>query len=377
MTPMGKDIPMNTIDCTDLKALLSPYLDGELDEQTRHLAERHVSQCTPCRKLVDQAERVDAMIAEDVLSRTPPGVSADFIGSVLSRTVYAEPSVSVGPNRWALWTGWTAAAAMFAMASFIWFNQTNVSAPTDLADQSSVAPASEQQSNQTTTTRHVAPSVRTVAYDPGFALESQTFEGPLPKAAFELPHARVASAQEADDRSSDRALRLPGQPLLTHVMGELRSTRDTWVEAAAMHTTQMAASMMNTHAEPTTLANQSQPKATSRRPSIDRDDADTLYAAAIVMHLLSGADLNSFADIEHVRRVVEVDNLLPRLSRARDHLQPIDRPAVLAAESVLTRVAHGPLDTRDVYMLRETVTSLNLSDELAEITARFDDASQM
>lgn len=55
---------MNRFECVDFKVSLSPYLDGELDRETRTAADRHLLECRACRDLLDRAERQDAAVRE-------------------------------------------------------------------------------------------------------------------------------------------------------------------------------------------------------------------------------------------------------------------------------------------------------------------------
>lgn len=317
---------MTTIDCTDIKALLSPYIDGQLDEQTRHRAERHIAQCEACRNLVNQAEQLDALIAADVQAATPPGLSPDFFGSVMARTVYADPrSPRLTARSIATWTGWLTAAAAFIMAAGIWFNQNAQMVSTTTA-------ASGNDAHRSLTTPGGTESRRAGDdfYHAGLELQSEAFDGVLPENVFR-------SGSEQFLHSSEQPLIGPATPRATF--------------ASLQHTPDLRAPSI---------------------PSIDREDADALYTASILMHLLKAADTRNLAQVEHVRRVVEADNLLPRLSEARDRLHPADRPAVFAAESLLARVQHGPLDSSDLLSLRDTVAALDLSNQLGGITERWD-----
>ncbi|MEE8507779.1 MAG: zf-HC2 domain-containing protein, partial [Myxococcota bacterium] len=102
------------MDCTDIKALISGLLDGELGESTRHLAERHLAECKSCRARLDEVERLDRRVAAEAEGHVEArGLPATFEGEVLSQTVYAE-----GPRRgrWTNWLGWLAAAASLGLA---------------------------------------------------------------------------------------------------------------------------------------------------------------------------------------------------------------------------------------------------------------------
>lgn len=53
---------MSRFECVDFKVSLSPYLDGELDRETRTRADRHLLECRGCRDLLERAERQDAAV---------------------------------------------------------------------------------------------------------------------------------------------------------------------------------------------------------------------------------------------------------------------------------------------------------------------------
>jgi hypothetical protein len=118
------------------------------------------------------------------------------------------------------------------------------------------------------------------------------------------------------------------------------------------------------------MVSSSDPGVSSSSQGADDDDADTIHSAAVVLGMLAGADVNSFADVEQIRRITEYDDLLPRLAQTRARLAETDRPTVLAAEAVLLRVVHGPLSTDDVRNLRDTVAQLDLPRELTGLSGR-------
>lgn len=122
---------MKSLDCTDIKALLSALIDDCVESDTRHLAERHLAGCESCRTLIDEAEAAEAMVAASVgdlalFDSLPDG----FKANVLARTVYADEK-SYHPQRWTTWLGWLAAAASLALALTIWVvdNSVNLQSP--------------------------------------------------------------------------------------------------------------------------------------------------------------------------------------------------------------------------------------------------------
>ena len=106
-------------------------------------------------------------------------------------------------------------------------------------------------------------------------------------------------------------------------------------------------------------------------PTVTRDDAETLDSASLLLEMLLMADHNSFSDVEQIREIVMYDEMLDRLATARVRLEPMDRTAVFAAESVLLRIVNGPLSSDDVRDLQETVRRSDLPSHLDSMSARW------
>ena len=111
--------------------------------------------------------------------------------------------------------------------------------------------------------------------------------------------------------------------------------------------------------------------------TLSQDDAETLDSVSLALAMLAQTNDRSFADVEQVRRITEYDHLLPRLADARRNLPVVDRPAVLAAESVLYRVVRGPLDLDEVREIREAIAHLNLVGRIDAISSRWTTASSL
>ena len=92
---------------------------------------------------------------------------------------------------------------------------------------------------------------------------------------------------------------------------------------------------------------------------------------------ICGAGEAPCRDIEHTRQIVEYDDLLAGLSRARDHLGAEDRPALLAAESILLRLVRGPVSLDDLKGMSRTVATLGLSIRLDAISDRRQPATSL
>lgn len=112
---MNDDHNSTAFDCTDLKALLSAFVDGELPGDIRHDAERHLARCAECRALVTEAEANDRLLAGALVEGEVP-LPDGFEQAVLSLTVDRRRA-----DRWRSWLGWMAAAACLALAVTIWF----------------------------------------------------------------------------------------------------------------------------------------------------------------------------------------------------------------------------------------------------------------
>lgn len=307
-----------TFDCTDIKATLSGLVDDEVDAETRHLAERHLATCAPCRALVNEAEGLDGLIAMDAAMLAPTKLPAGFVDAVLDRTVFARAYEQAGWN-WTSWLGWVAAAACLGLAASIWFldrqtyPQTPGSGPT-LALQGT-------NPNDARSTRVADAS----------DLRSWTFEGGLEPAIYR-PAATVEYVPIDAEFTLDDATR----SAIDEQLASVQPTR-------------------------TALADLVQ------RSTITEADSDTLHGTAVLLDMLDGSDLSNFSDLERVRDIAVYDELPQRLADVRTRLRANDRAAALAAESILLRIVNGPIDLNDLRMLRDTANSMQLSKQIDAI----------
>ncbi len=284
-----------TMDCTDIKAMLSAIIDGAGDPDERHRAERHLAECAACRGLVSDTEQADALLAAAVDSDGPGDRLPDgFEGAVLSRTVFAAEAA----GRWRSWLGWLAAAASIMLAVVMW-SMDRTPGGTEMFDGSYPA----------------GPEIRS------WALQ----EPPIDTA----PRTRLVVNEVARYAIDTEPRR-----------GDSRAT----VRRAATETAPLES--------PSGLS----PIA-----------AETIESVSMVMAMLQHADDRSFADLEHVRRITEYEELLPRMAEIRSELPASDRPPILAAEAMLYRIIRGPVSLDDVRELRYTIARLNLAARIAAI----------
>jgi hypothetical protein len=165
-------------------------------------------------------------------------------------------------------------------------------------------------------------------------------------------------------------------PVASHVP----SARSTWIRPVVNEVAQYPADLPTRSApkmsapvsSPVSAARPRRPKspAPPRAPALTRDDAEALEGVSLLLAMLRQSDEDGFARVERARAVIEYDELLPRLSAARAHLAAEDRPPVLAAESMLYRVAHGPLSLADVREMRQTISRLELPQQIDAISGR-------
>lgn len=104
--------------CEQIKRLLSPYVDGMVDDKEKELVEAHIVICTECRQQVDDYRRIGSMMQQ----LEPPSLPVDFAAN-LNRRVLDEQNKIMGsytlktPKK----SGWIAAAlAVFALTGGIY-----------------------------------------------------------------------------------------------------------------------------------------------------------------------------------------------------------------------------------------------------------------
>ncbi len=88
---------MRTEDCRDCRELLSPFIEGELGEAEARRLARHLEECPPCRRALEELRRT--VNALHLLPQEPP--PPEILRAV--RAVIRRPSL------WARWESWTLA----------------------------------------------------------------------------------------------------------------------------------------------------------------------------------------------------------------------------------------------------------------------------
>ncbi len=65
--------------CQDLKAQLSSYIDGELDDAVCAEIQRHLADCDNCRVMVDTLKKTIVLYREAPAETVPPEVHARLV----------------------------------------------------------------------------------------------------------------------------------------------------------------------------------------------------------------------------------------------------------------------------------------------------------
>ncbi len=305
---------MNSMDCKDIKALLSGLVDDEVDAPTRHAAERHLGECGGCRTLLNEAEGLDRLLALDAALETRSELPSGFAEAILRETV-DRPSLRPthggfgGFGGWVNWTGWIAAAATLGLAITIW----------TLENRPWGQPGSQ---NSPLVAEGSGSSVQELA---------PTLSGPRVHTAAMVRPTLGAPILHYD------SITMPPPPPAPEVATE----------------NSVNATVVDEHIE--------QLEEIRQDPLLSESDGDTLYAASVALTMLREADDSSFADVEFLRQVIEYDELLSRLAAVRARLRAQQRPSVLAAESILLRVVRGPLDMQDLREIQGTVGEMGLA----------------
>ncbi|MFO0872641.1 MAG: zf-HC2 domain-containing protein [Phycisphaerales bacterium] len=371
------------MDCTDLTALLSGFIDDELDAATRHNAERHLVECVRCRAMVARAEQLDARLRVAASSWGRESALPDaMIAGVLRRTV--GDTRAVRRMRRVATVGWLAAAAALALAATAWFIDRS-SAPRDRGLAALPAMSNDARSDPRNEPRSAAADgpAPTRGHDSaaphtasglggagGAATTASSAGSSTTGRAGDLLAARSvpSDAPSDDDPGAMLAPYLHGPPTVLASVGssdEAVATSDPATgpdDGAAVEENGATASGMEAEFD-----------APGTVDEMRQEDADALAAAAVLLRQLAEADTSTFAEAERVRDIVEYDGLVDRLVDAHDRLRGDDRAACWSAESFLLRLERGPLGQDDLRRMKHDLRKLDLPARLERASQRLDE----
>ncbi|HLG99554.1 MAG TPA: anti-sigma factor [Bryobacteraceae bacterium] len=101
--------------CKDARALLTAYVDSELDVANSIQIQAHLEDCAACARIVDNQQRVRSAIQSSSLTHEPP----DEFQQRIRRGVRAESGAARGRSRPAAAWPWIAIAAGVLLAIFV------------------------------------------------------------------------------------------------------------------------------------------------------------------------------------------------------------------------------------------------------------------
>jgi hypothetical protein len=340
------------MDCTDIKVLLSGLVDDQLDAETRYAAERHLADCRACRALVDDAEATSRLLASEAeMSASDDELPRGFEGAVLSRTVYENDGHGRG-GPWINWLGWIAAAAALLLAVTIWVMDQRWLVPSRPTLVATPQNGSESASGETGATA--------VQYRPT-AARSWTLDVSLPPDALGLApladELAVDDEMNAEEASPESAA---DEPVGVMARNEPKP-EETAVEVESRRETQRITAPPSAMSWP--------------RPQLSDVQSNALDTASLLLEMLVKADAGSFADVEHIRRIAEYEDLLDHLAATRAALPAEHRPALFATEGVLLRIVNGPLSLADVRALKRAVEQTELPGQLDDLVSAAANAS--
>lgn len=371
-----KDSTMTTVnlDCKDIAALLSGLVDDVVTSQERYAAERHLSECEACRRRLDEAEMLDRLLMSDaaVLEALPKG----FEDAVLARTTRAGFVRVSAASRWTAIGGWVAAAASLAIAFGVWIQsgQDAIRGSGESVAATNPPTGSTPSGNNATVRAETPPANARPTYPFIPRGGSMTLDAALPPETYGFDAASVRSDSGESDSvrtiSSDVETRARGRDL-SRVFERWRS--DIWT----MSIIGPAGFPGYQSGESTVRLPGLLDRGALKRSTLSPSDAEVLRSATTLLEMLMDADQQTFRDVERIRRIAEDGNLLGRLTDTRSRLAAVDRPAVLAVESIVHRIVYGPVNLSDVALLARTVTDLQLIGQLDTMTGRWDPQSSL
>jgi len=124
--PTTSDPAALPADCARFRGDLSAYLDGGMNDEERRAADTHVAACPNCRRLADEVEAAERVLALGLDEDAAEPLPAGFAGAILARTVHEAPVAGrirrapAATGGLVPWLGWVAAAALVVFNLAVW-----------------------------------------------------------------------------------------------------------------------------------------------------------------------------------------------------------------------------------------------------------------
>ena len=352
------------MDCTDLRAILSGLVDGELDPALRHEAERHLVDCDPCRARVARAESLDGILREAARRwGRDDALPQSIKDGVLARAVVDIRTLRSA--RRAAFAGWFAAAAALGLATVMWFRGDRGPAQPDgepanaggaLAD----GRASSDASRPTGSGDAARRGERGSSAAPRSPVDARSPDDGSTAGTDASSAVRVAADTDADGEVT-RAFALHGPPSWRSLIDERgRGSVDR--------------SMVDPEHPIGDWQEQDQ---WEPRAQDVQDGVDALFAAAQLLRQIRQTGTSAFIDPAQMRMRLEYDRLVDRLEAADSLLGEGDgHRSVRAAAAMLNRLQHGSGDLDDLREMQEDLGRIPLPERLEEIAVQLEVRTQ-
>ncbi len=333
-------------DCVAFAAVVSGFVDGELDASQAMDAERHLVRCAACRSLTDRVERVDLELRwlAERMTVFESGVAvfpAPLVNAVLDRTV--RPGQR--ERRWRLVgsLGWATAAVV--MVSWILtgqFGRLGGAGPAEIDVLSTSNPSHES-----------GPA------DDGLASAHGTGNGSADASLVDR-YRRGGLAQSPVElgarRHADRRSALP--PAVRVLDHQLAWGERGWGDLAPGKCEKRCDEEMRTDV----------PESSGPRLA----DSDTIFAASLMLDRLARLDPTNVVELERIQYVIEYEGIIARLADARRRLDPDDRPLVTGAQCFLIRLLRGPVEESVIAEMQADLDRIELPSKLESLSDRLE-----
>ncbi|MFG0331535.1 MAG: anti-sigma factor family protein [Phycisphaerales bacterium] len=385
---------MERFNCDDIAAVLSGLIDDEVDQETRRLAEAHLSHCAECRRTLDEFEGLDSLVDATVASEEswPESLERRIWAEVFDRDAHEART-----RRWRLVavSGWMVAVAAMFIAGFVFMLGPSV----DLIDRT-------------------GPEFATNDASPDVGVEPRVDE----TGAEETPTPPLVVALNESDNSVDAVDPASVLRLARHSVARLDEQLNRWTSFTRGAADQgaewlevidwSAADVTRSRANPSSEAmaawtlvdfdelrresmamddasDDAEMNATAvegPRRSIDAgrqpeylaaaewwnpiEPADVIYEASVILSVLKAADTDSYADVYTLGRVLESDDVLERLADMKQALDDPDDAAVVGQAWSTLEWMSGPVDQQELRSVQQMIEETDLPQRLEGLTER-------
>lgn len=372
---------MQRYECQDVQAVLSGLLDGELDATTSHLAEAHLSQCAPCRTLLQQAEETDDLLRATVGSYAawPSDLDRRIRTEVFGQAEDAAHARGRRRLLFAAWSGWSIAAVVmlgFGLAlSQGWLGGSTQPggsvAVNEIAAPSSprqwVPPVGSEMASTTAFDRQQrdVPAVGEIAAAPEPPEVGGTVEAhPGGEALAMAPAAESEPAESARQRPQTPSF---SQAALAGVEAEMEAAG--WLQALAANLPSRAVEAP----EPAPIAAE-QPEETlavASMPVGNPATGEVLHQASVLLTVLEQAGDESFGDVRLVQQALSSDDVLERLAVARNDLQSPDSVDLVNRAWSMLEWTNGSVDQEELERVKRSIAMQDLPRRLERLSDEY------